>query len=744
MPLIMATPKQLRQRLRTYLSEEDYARVDKAYEFARQKHGNVRRQSGELFFTHPLTVAYYLAKYDLDASAISAALLHDVAEDTSVSIAEIEARFGPEVARIVDGVTKLKDVSEGVAKGRVLTRKEIQDRSNQKMLREMTSDVRVVLVKLFDRLHNMRTIGFMSQESQERKARETLEVFAPLANRLGIWNIKSELEARSMAILYPGPYKIIKKSLKEIRTEHQEFFHLVSGQIFELLKDADLDVRKVGHAPENVYTVFQDIKTNDTGYQGIDRTLRLVVLMEDWISCYTALGHLHQIWRAVPDRFDDYISVPRENLYRSLHTTVVHNSGTLIKIRLRTVVMDRVSKIGVLGRWALDADTPLWDKEIASRIDSFLENTKENINADHRDAADSLMSVLGDQLSKQIHVYTPRGDSIELAKGSSPIDFAYAIHSDLGDQCREAFVNDNLFPLNKPLREGDTVRVLKGANAQPQRAWLDEDLGYLRTNYARSRARRWFRKLPEATAVAEGHDLLQTELHMLGLSNHPHIKVAQAFGYDTTEELYHALGRAELLVTHVATRVLDEKWTEEPTRDLDNVVVAPNGEKYIITHAGGRPLRLCATCEPRPRDNIVGYLRKNGWVTVHREGCNNLRANRHQRRLLRLGWGEDIMRKARLVGVQVDVYDRPGLLFDITNLMREEEINIPYIHTPPTHQNGEVRIIMHLELERARQTVRVLHQIQALVNVYSVQCLPAAQVQEDDQDKNGRVFYKPE
>lgn len=744
MPLIMATPKQFRQQLRTYLSEEDYEHVIKAYEFARQKHGNVRRKSGELFFTHPLTVAYYLAVYHLDAAAISAALLHDVAEDTSVSIAEIEARFGPEVARIVDGVTKLKDVSEGIAKGRVLTRKEIQDRSNQKMLREMTSDVRVVLVKLFDRLHNMRTIGFMSQESQERKARETLEVFAPLANRLGIWKIKSELETRSMAILYPGPYKIINKSLKEIRVENHEFFQLVSGQILEMLKAADLDVRKIGPAPENVYTVFQDIKVNETGYQGIDHTLRLVILMDDWVSCYTALGHLHQIWRAVPDRFDDYISVPRENLYRSLHTTVVHNSGAVIKIRLRTSVMDRVSQIGILSRWAIDADTPLWDKEIASRIQSFLKNTKENINANHQDAAEGLMSVLGDQLSKQIHVYTPQGDSVELAHGSSPIDFAYAIHSDLGDQCQEAFVNEVLYPLNKPLREGDTVRVLKGANAQPQRAWLDEDLGYLRTNYARSRARRWFRNLPEPTAVAEGRELLQAELRMLGLTSHPHINVAQTLEYETTEELYHALGRAELLVTHVATRVLDEKWTEEPIRDLDNVVVAPNGEKYIITHAGGRPLRLCATCQPRPRNNIVGYLRKNGWVTVHRESCNSLRANRHLRRLIRLGWGEDIMRKARLVGVQVDVYDRPGLLFDITNLMREEEINIPYILTPPTHKNGEVRIIMHLELERARQTVRVLHQIRALVNVFSVQCMPVEQFKGDDEDKNDRIFYKPE
>ncbi len=738
-PIVFVTPRQFFNCIDEYLTPEDRLRVHQAFEFARRKHGNQRRKSGELFFVHPLTVTYYLAEYHLDADALSAALLHDVAEDTSVSIAEIEARFGPEVAYIVDGVTKLKDVTEGVSKDAQLSKEEIQDLSNQKMLREMTQDVRVVLVKLFDRLHNMRTIQHTPYLSQVRKARETLSVFAPLANRLGIWKIKSELEALSLAVLDLDAYAILHNSLKQLHEEQQEMYHLVSGQIFEHLLEANLDVRKVALAPESIFSVYQDLRSSGLGYADVDRTLRMVVLLQDWVSCYTALGYLHQLWRAVPDRFDDYISVPRDNLYRSLHTTVIHASGDYLKIRLRTVAMDRVSQIGVLARWRY-ADTPYWDEEIASRVEALFENIKGNIDADHLDAGETVKSVLVDQLSKQIRVNTPRGDAIELAYGSTPIDFAYAIHTGLGDQCRAAYVNENLYPLNKPLRNGDRVRIEKGAAAQPQREWLDEDLGYLATNYARSHARRWFRRLPQETAVAEGKQLLESELLMLGQCKHSHYSLARSFDFDTPEELYYALGRAELMGAVVATRVLDETWADEPLRGLDNVVVGPSGEKYVITNADGRELRLCATCEPRPRDSIVGYIRKNGQVTVHKEGCHSLRANHKHSRLLKLGWGAATPREARILTIMIDVYDRPGLMYDITNLMRQENVNIPYIHTPPTPRMGEVRIILSLEVERPRQAVRLLHRIQALVNVHTVRCLPNDQVG----DGNGRSFYKPE
>ncbi|NCF66766.1 MAG: RelA/SpoT family protein [Chloroflexi bacterium] len=740
-PTTIVTCEQLFKLLDTYLGPEDRLRVQQASKYARQKHGDQIRKSGEPFFIHPLTVTYYLAQFHLDAQTLMAALLHDVAEDASVPINEIKAQFGSEVASLVDGVTKLKEISEGVAKGRQLSKQEIQDLSTQKLFREMVNDVRVVIIKLFDRLHNMRTIKHMPDDGQKRKARETLYVFAPMANRLGIWQLKSELEALSLEVLNNRAYQIIEQNLEQLREDQQEMFHLVSGQIFARLLEANLDARKVALVPENIYTVYQDLTSEGVAYHELDRTLRLVVLLDDWISCYTAFGHLHQIWQAVPDRFDDYISVPRDNLYRSLHTTVIHDSGQHIKIRLRTEAMDEVSKIGVLARW-LYADTPLWDKGIAERIEALSENIRETIDSDYQDPGAMVKMVVEDVFAQQIRVYTPRGDAIELAQGSTPIDFAYAIHTELGDQCQAAKVNEMLSPLNRILRNGDLVQIIKGLRAEPQREWLDEDLGYLGTNYARSHARRWFRRLPKEKVDIQGKQLLQAELRMLGLPRHSHLAVARSFGYKGTENLYHAIGRAELLPTVVATRVLAKKWTEEPVRNLDNMVTAPRGEKYIVTNANGRYLRLCATCEPRPRDNIVGYLRRNGSVTVHREGCHSLRANRTTGRLLKLGWGETTSRKARLITIQVDVYDRPGLLFDITSPMQEEQINIPFICTPATPHPGEMRIVMSLEVESPRQAVRILHQIRALVNVYSVRCLPPDSV--TDYEAATTPFYKPE
>ncbi len=740
-PVVAATREQFFACIETYLDHEDCLRVEQAYDFAEQKHSEQYRRSGEPFVTHPLTVAYYLAQYRLDADALMAALLHDVAEDVSVPISEIAALFGEEVAYLVDGVTKLKDVSEGVAKGRHLSRQEIQDLSTQKLFREMGSDVRVVIIKLFDRLHNMRTIKHMSREGQERKARETLYIFAPLANRLGIWTLKSELESLSLEVLDNRAYEVISQGMEELHDEQQEMFQLVSGQIMDHLLEANLDVRKVALAPESTYTVYSDLTSHNASYHDFDRTLRLVVLLDDWMSCYTALGCLHQVWQAVPDRFDDYISVPRDNLYRSLHTTVVTGNGQHIKIRLRTEAMDKVSQIGVLARW-LYAGTPLWEKGVAEKIDVLSENIRETVSADYLDAGATVRSVVEDLFSAQIRVYTPRGDAIMLAKGSTPIDFAYAIHTGLGDQCQAAYVDEMLSPLNRQLRDGDMVRIIKSFRAEPQREWLDEDLGYLSTNYARSRARRWFRRLSRDLAISQGRNLLQTELRMLGVSHFDHGQAARLLGFETTNELYYALGRAEILPTVVATSVLDAKWADEPIRNLDNMVTGRSGEKYIITHADGRRLHLCATCEPHPRDSVVGFLRKNGEVTVHKEGCHSLRANRAPGRLLKLGWGEASQRKARLITVQVDVFDRAGLLYDITRPLQDEQISIPFIYTPPPNRAGELRIIMSLEVVRPRQAVRILHQIRALVNVYDVRCIPGQTIARLESTTN--PFYKPE
>lgn len=723
-----------------YLSQEEETCVEEALALARRVHGDQRRQSGELFFTHPLTVAYYLSEYHLDAPALAAAILHDVAEDTFVSIAEIKDQFGPEVARLVDGVTKLKNVSAGVAKGKQLSAKEIQDASLHKLLGVMTSDVRVVIIKLFDRLHNMRTIRALDLAKQKQKANETLAVYAPLANRLGIWKLKNELDALSFEVLNNRAYRIIKQRIAEIHQEHLKSCEAISGQIIECLTRANLDVRKVTLAPENVYSVYQDLVAANASYQDVDKTMRLVILFDDVYSCYLALGHLHQLWRPVPGKFDDYIALPRDNLYRSLHTTVVHSAGHHLKLRLRTVAMDKVSDIGVLARWHY-ASTPLWSKGIAERIEAFFGNISETINVEPQNPAAGVKGVVEDVFRKQIRVYTPQGDAIELPQGATPIDFAYAIHTGLGNQCYAAYVNESLRPLNTPLKDGDRVHIVKKLRAQPQRAWLDEDLEYIATNYARSHARRWFRRLPAKKAIFQGRQLLQYELEMLGFLDHPHKEIAASFRYKGTRELYHALGRAELLPTVVATRILEDNWDLEPAHDLDNVAYSAKGEKFVISNAQHRNLRICAACEPRPRDSIIGFVRADGGVTVHKESCHTLQPGRLSGRQLKLRWGEATSRRARLVTIQIDLYDRPGLLFEITQLMQERQINITYIHTRP-RQKGEMHLVLSLEIVRPRQLVRILHRIQAIVNVVAVRYLPKGPPPEGEE--YAASLYLPE
>ncbi|MCA9924765.1 MAG: bifunctional (p)ppGpp synthetase/guanosine-3',5'-bis(diphosphate) 3'-pyrophosphohydrolase, partial [Anaerolineales bacterium] len=641
--------------------------------------------------------------------------------------------------RLVDGVTKLKDVTLEVSKSREMTKQEIEDATLHKLLGVMTTDVRAVIIKLFDRLHNMRTIHATPPHRQIHKAKETLSVYAPLANRLGIWTLKNELEKLSLEVIDKEAYQIITNRREAVQQEQQEFFQLVSGQIFACLLSANLDVRNVVLAPENIYTVYQDICQNELSFYDVDKTMRLVVLMDDWLSCYQALGHLHQLWKPVPGKFDDYIAYPRDNLYRSLHTTVVHNNGQPIKLRIRTVAMDKLSEIGVLSRWYYTGTT--WSNGIDERIDAFFENINENINLEPQNPTNSVKGIVEDVFSQQIRVYTPRGDVVELAKGATPIDFAYAIHTGLGNQCHGAYVNDALYSLNKPLQNGDQVRIVKKLNAQPRRTWLDEDLGYITTNYARTNARRWFRRLSPGEARFQGRRLLQDELNMLGLPNYSHQRVAELFEYDSTGGLYYDLGRAELLPTVVATRVMEDRWETGPARKLDNIVYSVQGERFVVTNADNRKLRLCGTCQPRPPEPVIGFVRKDGGVTLHQEGCHTLHPERIYGRLLKLGWGTDEIRRARLATIIVKVYDRTGLLFEIAQLLQSEKINISYVNTPAT-LSGEVHLVFTLEVERPRQLVRILHQIQVLANVFEVRTLKNHIVPGHDIEADS--MYRPE
>ncbi|MDX1663840.1 MAG: HD domain-containing protein [Candidatus Promineifilaceae bacterium] len=707
--------------IKTYLDPEDRARVRQAFELARQEHGEERRKSGELFFTHPLTVAYYLAQYQLDAPALMAALLHDVVEDTRISVSEIESTFGSEVGRLVHGLTKFQAVAADVETGS-LSKEAERDATLHRLFAVMTDDVRVGIIKLFDRLHNMRTIGATSPSSQRRKAEETLAVYAPLANRLGMWKLKNELEGRSFAILKPDLYETISRRLDQIYHQQQPFFATTSHEIAAHLTQADIFINELFLAPENPYTVYQDSlkSANSSARFQVDETPRIVVVLSDIPSCYQALGHLHQLWRPVPNSFDDYIASPRDNLYRSLHTTLTHSSGRRVKVRLRTRAMSILSEIGVLARW-VHVGMPLWSEELGRRVDALIANISDNINVEPNDFTVGVQGVVEEVLRRnQIVVYTPKGDAKELPQGATPLDFAYTIHSEVGDQCRAALVNDRPVPLNTTLKDGDRVQIVKRGHA-PQRVWLDEDLGFITTHRARAQVRRWFRRLSSEVAVHEGQRLVEDELAMLGLSDYSHEVIASWLGYEWVQEFYHAVGRAELLPTAVATEILERTWHEGPTRQIGSPITTDNGVQLTIAHANGRQLHLCRTCNPGPDDEIVGHVLGNGKVTVHKEGCRMVPIDPFSARTLKLKWVDEELATVRLFTLRIDVYDRSGLLKDIAELIHNEDINIPAVHAES--EDGQAEVLLDLEVVSPRQFVRLLHRTLALVNVFSVTCL---------------------
>jgi GTP pyrophosphokinase len=707
-----------------YLTGQDQLRVLEAFKLARQEHGDQRRQSGELFFTHPLTVAYYLAEYKLDAAALMAALLHDVAEDTLLSVEEIEERFGPEVSHLVDGVTKLKEVSAGVVRGRELTTQEIQDASLHKMFRAMTADVRVVLIKLFDRLHNMRTIDALPIDKQKLKAHETLSVYAPLANRLGIWRLKTELEEMSLGVIDPEAYRLIKQGIDNQFHKHQASYTIISEQIIQHLQEQGLTVSDVVQNPESIYSVFRLHQGRSASFENIETPRRVVILVEDIPSCYLALGHLHQLWRPVPGKFDDYIAVPRENHYQALHTTVLYSDGQPLKLRFRSNTMNIASEIGVLAGWVY-ASSPMWTQAIAKRVDDLLAIVDENIREEPRDLSTGVKVVVDDFFQQQIMVYTPRGDVIELPLGATPVDFAYAIHTEVGNQCLIAYVNEQPAPLNRPLSDGDQVRIVKSGWARPQRTWLDEDLGYLTTIQARARVRRWFRRLSEELALAEGRKIVIDELAMLSMQEFSHESLADRLGYESQADLFHALGRAELLPTTLATMLLKWEWHDEPLRHIGDRVCNTLGQEFLVTNSGGRNLRLCRSCHARPGDNIVGFLRSDGGVTVHKEDCYTLRPDPMADRTIKLNWGQLGKDTVRSVTVEVDVYDRPGLLLEIAELLQDENVNIASIGTT-TLDVAKQRVTLELEIASPRLLVRILHRAHALINVFAVRCLKSS------------------
>jgi GTP pyrophosphokinase len=385
--------------------------------------------------------------------------------------------------------------------------------------------------------------------------------------------------------------------------------------------------------------------------------------------------------------------------------------------------MHEVSEIGVLARWVY-AGSPLWTQGVAKQVDALISDINKSISLESQTFSSAVKGLVEDVFSQQISVYSPNGDVFDLPKGATAIDFAYAIHSEVGNQCQNAYVNDEPYPLNKPLKDGDRVRIGKSGWGRVQRTWLDEDLGFIKTSRARTQVRRWFRRISNETALKQGRELLEGELTLIGMGSYSHSKVAKILEFDKPRKLYYALGRADILPTQVATKVLEQDWHDEPTRNVGRIVLSESGQEYIIINTSEEDLRLCKACKPRPGDTIIGFIRSGGGVTIHREGCYALRPDPQSKSQLKLSWGREGSYQVRKFTMQVDVFDRSGLIYELSELLSSEEINISTINTPPGNGSGRLHVVLTIEVTSPRQLVRILHRAQTLINVYSVQCLP--------------------
>ena len=696
---------------KAYLSPDKLATIEEAYQFALKAHEGQVRRSGEPYLQHPVETAAILADLKLDASSIAAALLHDVPEDCNVPLDDIEANFGPEIARLVDGVTKLSQISGHVAEKP--TRDDLQAESLRKMLVAMAEDLRVVFIKLADRLHNMRTLEALPLARRRAVARETMEVYAPLAHRLGIGKIQSELEDLAFYHLEPLEYRHTKHLLTR-REAEQEL--LVKDAVEVLLKELEKAglKAKVSGRSKTVYSIHRKMERYGQLGRNLDDIHDIIairVLVDKVEECYHALGIIHSLWHPISTEFNDYIATPKENGYRSLHTTVMCFNVPL-EVQVRTYEMHESAEYGLSAHWVYKEGVKQDEFGLRiARLRQLLEWHKEITGT-----AQFLELVKADVFQDQVFVYTPKGEIKNLPAGSTPVDFAYHIHSGIGHRCIGAKVNGKLVPLTTYLRNGDTVEILVGkAGKGPSRDWLNPNLGYVNTSRARDRIRQWFKKETRTESIEKGREILEKEMKRLRIDLGNREELAHSFKYESVDDFYAAIGYGDLSASHVALKLAVQEEQPKVKGPLASAATAPLGIKVL--GSGDLLTRLAKCCSPLPGDDIVGYITRTTGVTVHRKDCPNIVHEKERERLVQVEWG----RTDQLypVWIRVDAWDRVGLVRDITTVVSNEGVNIASMKSL-AHGDNSASVFLTIETKGVAQLSRLLSKIERIGGVTNV------------------------
>ncbi|GAA0215886.1 RelA/SpoT family protein [Selenomonas dianae] len=713
-------------KVRSYQADADLEKIKRAYEYAEKAHSGQVRISGDAYIIHPLNVAYILTGLHLDDETICAALLHDVVEDTCATLEEMEARFGKNVMALIDGVTKLGRI-------KYMSKEDVQLENYRKMFLAMAKDIRVIMIKLADRLHNMRTLKYMREDKRRRIAKETIEVYAPLANRLGISSIKVELEDLCLRYLEPEAYYALVEEVKHKRQERQEFIIESIDQIRKKLEAAGITADIKGRA-KHFYSIYRKMKRDNKSVNEIYDLSAVRVLVSSVKDCYGVLGVIHAMWKPIPGRFKDYIAMPKSNGYQSLHTTVMTH-GDPLEIQIRTNAMHQVSEFGVAAHWKY--------KEAGRSIGATDENDQKmswlrqmvSLQKEYDDPKEFFEALKLDVFSDEVFVFTPRGDVIDLPKGSNPIDFAYHIHTEIGHHCVGAKVNGKIVPLEYKLKNGDIVSIVtnKGGSG-PSPDWLNT----VASSATRSKIRAWFKKENREENIERGMNLIRDEAKRLGYAPKELMaggrlgKVAEKLNVQSEDDLLAALGYGGVTLRGVMTKLIElhqqavkDSTPPEVSQMLSELKAPRRGKRKKASHGvlvegeGGYLVRLARCCNPIPGDPITGYITRGRGVSVHRSDCPNVLNDTEFTRVIEVSW--DIgLDKEYTVGIEIICNDRNGMLSEILAVPAEMKVNIHTVNAMPNRRNKTSTVLLGLNVSNIDQITQVMTRVRLLKDVYRV------------------------
>ncbi|MFA8439690.1 RelA/SpoT family protein [Pueribacillus sp. YX66] len=713
-------------KAKQYMSEEECAFLERAYEFAKKAHVKQVRKSGAPYITHPVEVAGILVELGMDYITVAAGFLHDVVEDTNITLDDLKEEFNEEIADLVDGVTKLKKI-------KFKSKEEQQAENHRKLLVAMAQDIRCILIKLADRLHNMRTLKYMSKEKQIAIANETIEIFAPLAHRLGISTIKWELEDISLRYLNPQQYYRIVNLMQKRRTEREQNVEEVKQEIRKQLEKVSIKAEISGR-PKHIYSIYRKMVLQNRQFSEIYDLLAVRVIVDSIRDCYATLGIIHTCWKPLPGRFKDHIAMPKANMYQSLHTTVIGPKGDPVEVQIRTKDMHKVAEYGIAAHWAYKEGKKNPQSSFEKKLTWFREILEWQKVAD--DAEEFVESLKMDLFSDTVLVFTPKSDVIELPAGSVPIDFAYRIHTEIGNQTIGAKVNSKIVPLDYKLKTGDIVEIITSKHSYgPSRDWLK----LTKSSQAKNKIKQWFKKEKREENVVKGKELVEQEVKQLGFDMQDVFteenlqRTAKKFNFTSEEDMYAAVGFSGITAAQIATRLTD-RLRQKKQEEIDNETLIESFAESKPTYIRSRKsdsgvrvkgvdnmlIRLSKCCNPVPGDEIVGFITKGRGVSVHRSKCPNVQSEEAMERLLEVEWeGAGQTNKNYHVDIEITGYDRKGLLNEVLQVVAESKTDIHTV-TGRTDRNKMTTVNMTILIHNVNHLQKVVERIKRIHDIYSV------------------------